>query len=595
MAAYEANQNNRNGNRNPNVNVGGVVPVACECTYQDFVKCQPLNFKGTEGVVGLTRWFEKMETVFYISNCPQKCQVKYASCTLQDSALTWWTSHKRTIGTDVVHVMTWKELMKLMTEVYYPRNEIQKMETELWNLAVRGNDLTAYIRRFQELILLCTKMVPEEEDRVEKFIRGLPDNIQGNKPKGYATRDSENKRRFNNNPRGNRVQQPPLKRKNVAMTYTVRKNKNKGYAVILPLCDKCKLHHHGLCPVRSGNCKKVGNQARDYWASTMMTCYGCERKGHTKRCLALDFSDVLCGVSLYGPFFKNYYLLRHIPEYVFRPGPVWGYDKVHARIVTESAKKKSGGRKQEVADIIQAFKESKKTSRRQPGTGGSNEGTSSKPGVPDESIVIPATSSEGTGAKPGVSNKDKDINKEKVILKWGDEQDSEFSDDNDDVEKDDKDGDADDEGDDHVSDTQDANDEDVKTESDEDEIYKYKIPKEEAEKTSEAKDDTKKYELPPSSSSLSVSSGFGDQFLKLSFDSSLVSTVKDSADADVSSLLDIPIQYKTPQTQSPSVQKIPVSVIPETTNLPPIPEIITKTPVSTIVLSPQVTPIILSV
>ncbi|GJX30730.1 reverse transcriptase domain-containing protein [Tanacetum coccineum] len=566
MAAYEANQNNRNGNRNPNVNVGGVVPVACECTYQDFVKCQPLNFKGTEGVVGLTRWFEKMETVFYISNCPQKCQVKYASCTLQDSALTWWTSHKRTIGTDVVHVMTWKELMKLMTEVYYPRNEIQKIETELWNLAVRGNDLTAYIRRFQELILLCTKMVPEEEDRVEKFIRGLPDNIQGNKPKGYATRDSENKRRFNNNPRGNRVQQPPLKRKNVAMTYMVRKNKNKGYAVILPLCDKCKLHHHGLCPVRSGNCKKVGNQARDYWASTMMTCYGCERKGHTKRCLALDFSDVLCG-------------------------PVWGCDKVHAtdaRIVTESAKKKSGGR-------------------------------SSK----SVSIVIPATSSEGTGAKPGVSNKDKDINKEKVILKWGDEQDSEFSDDNDDVEKDDKDGDADDEGDDHVSDTQDADDEDVETESDEDEFYKYKIrmrneedvemkdveveesdkgkekvtdvAKEEAEKTSEAKDDTKKSELPPSSSSLSVSSGFSDQFLKLSSDSSLVSTVKDSADADVSSLLDIPIQYKTPQTQSPSVQKIPVSVIPETTNLPPIPEIITKTPVSTIVLSPQVTPIILSV
>ncbi|GKD89074.1 hypothetical protein Tco_1364581, partial [Tanacetum coccineum] len=166
-------------------------------------------------------------------------------------------------------------------------------------------------------------------------------------------------------------------------------------------------------------------------------------------CLALDFYDVLCGVSLYGPFFKNYYLLRHIPEHVFRPGRVWGYDKVHARIMTESAKKKSGGRKQEVANIIQAFKESKKTSRRQPGTEGSNEGTGSKPGVPDESIVVSATSSERTGAKPGVPDEDKDINEEKVILEWGDEQDSEFiDDDNDDVEKDDKYGDADDEGDD---------------------------------------------------------------------------------------------------------------------------------------------------
>ncbi|GJS47394.1 hypothetical protein Tco_0597515 [Tanacetum coccineum] len=250
---------------------------------------------------------------------------------------------------------------------------------------------------------------------------------------------------------------------------------------------------------------------------------------------------------------------------------------------------------QEAANIMQALKESKKTSRRQPGTGGSNEGTGSKPGVPEESTVVSATSSEGTGAKPGVPDEDKDITEEKVILEWGDEQDSKHSDD-----RDEKDGDADDEGDDHVSDTQDADDEDVETEFDKDDIYKYKIrvrndedeemkdaevegsdkgdeeitdaAKEEAKKTSEAKKDTKKTELPPSSSSLSVSSGFGDQFLKLSSDSSLVSTFKDSADVD-----------------------IPVLVILETTNLPPIPEIVTETPVTTADPSPQVTPIISTV
>ncbi|GKA74870.1 hypothetical protein Tco_0781248 [Tanacetum coccineum] len=75
-------EENVNGNRNPNANNGGVVPVARECTYQDFVKCQLLNFKGTEGVVGLTRWFEKIETMFHISNCPLRYQVKYATCTL---------------------------------------------------------------------------------------------------------------------------------------------------------------------------------------------------------------------------------------------------------------------------------------------------------------------------------------------------------------------------------------------------------------------------------------------------------------------------------------------------------------------------------
>ncbi|GKG02723.1 hypothetical protein Tco_0310359 [Tanacetum coccineum] len=61
-----------NGNENPNENSRGAMPVARVCTYQDFVKCQPLNFKGNKGVVSLTRWFEKMETVFYISNCPKE-------------------------------------------------------------------------------------------------------------------------------------------------------------------------------------------------------------------------------------------------------------------------------------------------------------------------------------------------------------------------------------------------------------------------------------------------------------------------------------------------------------------------------------------
>ncbi|GKC11154.1 hypothetical protein Tco_1007936 [Tanacetum coccineum] len=230
----------------------------------------------------------------------------------------------------------------------------------------------------------------------------------------------------------------------------------------------------------------------------------------------------------------------------------------HARIMTEtvpeSTKKKSSGRSsksvnKKLQTLCKLSRKVKKTSKTQLGTGGSNEGTSSKPG-------------------------DKDITKEKVILEWGNKQDSEFfDDDNDNVEKDDKDGNVDDEGDDHASDTQDVDDEDVKTEYDEDDIYKHKIreekftdvAKEEAEKTSEAKDDAKKTKLPPLSSSLSVSLGFGDQFLKLSSDPSLVSTVKDFADADV--------------------------MIPKTTNLPPIPEIVTETLVLTNVPSPQVTPI----
>ncbi|GKF29749.1 hypothetical protein Tco_0096091, partial [Tanacetum coccineum] len=112
---------------------------------------------------------------------------------------------------------------------------------------------------------------------------------------------------------------------------------------------------------------------------------------------------------------------------------------------------------------MQALKESKKTSKRQPSTEGSSEGIGTIPGVPDESTVISATSSEGIGTKPGVLDEEKEITKENVILEWGSKQESEYSKEDilDDEEKDDKEGDVD--------------NEDDETESDEDDIYKYKI------------------------------------------------------------------------------------------------------------------------
>ncbi|GKB04145.1 putative reverse transcriptase domain-containing protein [Tanacetum coccineum] len=262
-----------------------------------------------------------METVFYISNCPPKYQVKYASCTLLDGALTWWNSHKRTVGVDATHAMTWKVLIKLMTEVYCPRNKIQKLETKLWNLTVKGNDLTTYNQMFQKLTLLCTKMVPEKEDQVKKYIGGLPDKIQGNviaaeptrledaiciannlmdqKLKSYATKNAKNKRRFDNNLRDNRGLQQPFKRQNVsgqniARAYTFRNNvERKGYARASPYCNKCRMHHEGPCTVKCGNCKMVGHMTRDCKAAvtattqralvrnqTSVTCYECGKQGH---------------------------------------------------------------------------------------------------------------------------------------------------------------------------------------------------------------------------------------------------------------------------------------------------------------------------
>ncbi|GJW23138.1 hypothetical protein Tco_0033760 [Tanacetum coccineum] len=268
----------------------------------------------------------------------------------------------------------------------------------------------------------------------------------------------------------------------------------------------------------------------------------------------------------------------------------------------EDAKQKAKKEEQEVADTIQALKESRKTSKRQPGTGGSSEETGTIPGVLDESLVVSATSSEGTGTKSGVPDEEKDITKENVILEWGSKQESKYSEEDqlNDEQNDDKEGDANDEGDDHISDTKDADNEDDETESDEDEIYKYKICvhkdedvemsnadvedsdkgnedvtdalKADAKKTLEVKDDAKKTELPPTSFSLSVSLGFGDQFLKLSSDSSLVSTVKDTTDVEINSLLEVKILSEVPHIQFPSMLRVPVSEISKPLVLTPVQE-----------------------
>ncbi|GJS26689.1 hypothetical protein Tco_0487309 [Tanacetum coccineum] len=71
LEEIKANRTSRNGDDSHDSRSGGrrQVSTIYEYTYTDFLKCQPLNFNGTEGVVGLTQWFEKIESVFHISNC----------------------------------------------------------------------------------------------------------------------------------------------------------------------------------------------------------------------------------------------------------------------------------------------------------------------------------------------------------------------------------------------------------------------------------------------------------------------------------------------------------------------------------------------
>ncbi|GKB37166.1 reverse transcriptase domain-containing protein [Tanacetum coccineum] len=222
------------------------------------------------------------QTVFNISNCAIENQVKFSTCTLHGVALTWWKSHVKAVGQDAAHGMPWNTLMKMMTVKYCPRNEIKKLEIEIWELKVKGIDLASYTQRFQELALMYGRMFLEESDKIEKYVGGLPEMIYGSvmasKPKTMqdaiefatelidkkistlAERQAENKRKLDIN---NQAQQKPPKKQGVAIAYTVGPGERKEYAGTLLLCNKCKFHHNGQCTVKCANCKRVGHLTRD--------------------------------------------------------------------------------------------------------------------------------------------------------------------------------------------------------------------------------------------------------------------------------------------------------------------------------------------
>ncbi|GJS87949.1 hypothetical protein Tco_0770585 [Tanacetum coccineum] len=109
--------------------------TARECSYSEFLKCKPLDFKGTEGVIRLTRWFEKMESVFNISNCTASCQCPNATCTLQETMLLYmWNAHGlKTLPRSKLHAHAMGNAEENDTDSNYkPEGEIKKIETEMW-------------------------------------------------------------------------------------------------------------------------------------------------------------------------------------------------------------------------------------------------------------------------------------------------------------------------------------------------------------------------------------------------------------------------------------------------------------------------------
>ncbi|GJS64674.1 putative reverse transcriptase domain-containing protein [Tanacetum coccineum] len=242
---------------------------------------------------------------------PRDAKIKFATCTLQGIS-TWLNSHvKEPLTPEAAHAMPWRTLKKMMIDKYSPRGEIKKLEFEMWNLKVKGNDVVAYSQRFQELALMCDRMFPKEIDQVEKYVGGLPDTIHGSvmatKPKTmqdaiefatelmdkkintWAERQADNKRKSDDTASDNQSQQPN-KRQNTGRAYAAGNGDRKPHRGPKPLCSKCNYHHEGPCAPKCSKCNRFGHLGHDYRSppnvntlANQMACFEYSAQGHFKK------------------------------------------------------------------------------------------------------------------------------------------------------------------------------------------------------------------------------------------------------------------------------------------------------------------------
>ncbi|GJR94510.1 hypothetical protein Tco_0266684 [Tanacetum coccineum] len=133
--------------------------VVRQCNYKKFMSCQPINFKGKEGVIGLIRWFERTESVFSHSNCTEDCKVKFATGTLTEEALSWLNSFAQPIGIEEAYKITWIEFKKLLIKKYYPRTE---------NYLHLDNGIYNVVDRVMRLLALKQTQKPRSDHGMQK-------------------------------------------------------------------------------------------------------------------------------------------------------------------------------------------------------------------------------------------------------------------------------------------------------------------------------------------------------------------------------------------------------------------------------------------
>ncbi|GKB97960.1 putative reverse transcriptase domain-containing protein, partial [Tanacetum coccineum] len=257
------------------------------------------------------------------SECAEGKKVKFVVDTLEGPALTWWKTKVATMGLEIVNQMPWTEMKQLMTTEFYLIEEIQRMEHKLWNLKVKEYDIVAYTQRFNELSLMCSRMVKPERVKVDAYIRGLTDNIKGEvtsskpadlneavrmahklmeqKSQARNERILEGKKRKWENLQGGNSSGKGNQKDNSRQTLQNNQKQGNARAMVtaptdgkLPLCERCFTRHVGQCTIKCHKCGKVGHKARycreksvatGANAQPIWTCYDCGEQGHTRnRC-----------------------------------------------------------------------------------------------------------------------------------------------------------------------------------------------------------------------------------------------------------------------------------------------------------------------
>ncbi|GJV07107.1 putative reverse transcriptase domain-containing protein [Tanacetum coccineum] len=204
-------------------------------------------------------------------------------------ALTWWNSYVLTVSHDVAYAMTWADLIKKMTDKYCPRNEMKKLEAELWNLKVKGIDVIGYNQCFEELALLCVRMFPEEE------VVEMATELMDNKVSTIAERQAENKRKFENTSRNNQNQQQQNKRQNTSRAYTAGPPCLVRPETYLLRVWSSRTLQEGMSKVKAPQI--VGNQVGHSRVQTKCMRGTCRTNPYSKRVTDFGSFDAIIGMD----------------------------------------------------------------------------------------------------------------------------------------------------------------------------------------------------------------------------------------------------------------------------------------------------------